>query len=159
MSADQTESLPALADILPHRGRAALLDHVEHHDDMETACVVEIESSAWLHRAEGDVPAWVGIEFMAQCIAAREGCIAHTEGRTLAPGFLVRARRVRFQRPAFRPGEVLRIHARRLRGRPGLGAMTYACGIRIGVGSDAPVVAEAEITVALSPDSGLGGQT
>jgi predicted hotdog family 3-hydroxylacyl-ACP dehydratase len=157
MSAGRTESLPALGDILPHRGRAALLDHVEHHDGMETVCVVEIAGSAWLHRAAGSVPAWVGIEYMAQCIAAREGCIAHAEGRRLAPGFIVRARRVRFQRPAFRPGEVLRIHARRLRGRPGLGAMTYACGIRIGATADAPVVAEAEITVALGPDSGLGG--
>lgn len=149
MSADDGTSLPALVEILPHRGRASLLDHIEHHDDRETVCVVEIEASAWLRRAEGSVPAWVGIEYMAQCIAAREGCIAHAEGRRIAPGFIVRARRARFHQSGFGPGEVLRIHARRLRGRPGLGAMTYACGIRIGVGSDTSVVAEAEITVAL----------
>ena len=148
MRAEARRGLPPLVEVLPHRGRAALLDHVETHDETETVCAVEIAGSAWLHRAGRGVPAWVGIEYMAQCIAAREGCIAHAEGRALAPGFIVRARRVRLHVAAFRAGEVLRVRVRRLRGRPGLGAMTYACDIRSG-GLDPAIVAEAEITVAL----------
>ncbi|MCC6641524.1 MAG: 3-hydroxylacyl-ACP dehydratase [Deltaproteobacteria bacterium] len=146
---NESRPLPPLFEILPHRGRAALLDHVERHDETETVCVVEIGGSAWLHRADEGVPVWVGIEYMAQCIAAREGCIAHAEGRALAPGFLVRARRVRLDATIFQPGEVLRVRARRLRGRPGLRAMTYACEIHRGRDDDAAAIAEAEITVAL----------
>lgn len=141
-------SLPAIAEILPHRGRAALLDRVERHGADETLCAVEIVGSTWLHRAEGSVPSWVGIEYMAQCIAAHEGCLAHSEGRMLPPGFLVRARRVRLHRASFRPGEILCVSARRLRGRPRLGAMTYACRVRIGA-SGGELAIDAELTVAV----------
>jgi predicted hotdog family 3-hydroxylacyl-ACP dehydratase len=154
VSGPRTDALPPVSEILPHHGRAALLDRVESHDAEETCCAVEIDGSAWLHRAEGTVPAWVGMEYMAQCIAAHEGCIAYREGRTLEPGFLVRARRVRFHHPAYRPGEVLRVRARRLRGRPKLRAMAFACEIRIGTDPTAPVAAEAELTVALEPHPG-----
>ena len=125
-----------------------LLDRVLAHDEDATTCSIAISDQTVFREADGCMPVWFGIEYMAQCIAAREGCIAHAEGRALAPGFIVRARRVRLHVAAFRAGEVLRVRVRRLRGRPGLGAMTYACDIRSG-GLDPAVVAEAEITVAL----------
>jgi len=157
MSGSTGRRWPALTEILPHRGRAVLLDRVDHHDADETVCVVEIDRAAWL-RQDAGVPSWVGLEYMAQCVAAHEGCIAHGQGRTLPPGFLVRARRVRFRSPVFRPGEVLRVRAWRLRGRPALGAMAYGCEVRHAGASPATLAAEAELTVAIGDGAGPPGR-
>ena len=149
MTEQTAENIPPITEVVPHRGRALLLDRIETHEAGTTCCVVEIDASTWLRRADGTVPAWIGIECMAQCIAAHEGCIARDAGRQLGPGFLVRARRVRFHRHELRAGERLAVRARRLRGRPALGAMAYACEIRAGAGPEAPLVAEAQLTVAV----------
>ena len=149
MTERTAESTPPIAEVVPHRGRALLLDRIETHETEMTCCVVEIDASTWLRRADGTVPAWIGIEYMAQCIAAHEGCVARETGRKLEPGFLVRARRVRFHHHELRAGERLAVRVRRLRGRPALGAMAYACEIRAGARPEAPLVAEAQLTVAL----------
>lgn len=139
-----------LAELLPHQGRALLLDRMEESDDSSACGIVRIGAGSWLRRPDGSVPAWVGLEYMAQCIAAHEGYRARRDGRELQPGFLVRARSVRFRRVAFVPGDVLRVRIWRLRGRPGLGVLTYGAEIRDADAQSAPVMAEAELTVALA---------
>jgi len=139
-----------LEEVVPHQGRALLLDRVEETDDTSTCGIVEIDAGSWLRRPDGSVPAWVGLEYMAQCIAAHEGYQARREGRELQMGFLVRARSVRFRRARFAPGDVLRVRVWRLRGRPGLGVLTYRAEIRHVASQNAPAIAEAELTVALT---------
>ncbi len=138
-----------LHEVLPHSGRALLLGRIERHDERATTCVVEAGGDTWLARADGSVPAWIGIEYMAQCIAVHEGCRARTAGRPAGAGFLAGVRGARFERAAFYAGESLRVRAEHLRGRPGLGALAYQCEIRAGSDPDAAVIARAQLTVVL----------
>ena len=150
-----------LHEVLPHRGRALLLDRIERHDEQATTCVVVAGGDSWLARADGSVPAWIGIEYMAQCIAVHEGCRARTAGRPPGAGFLAGVRDARFERSAFCAGDSLRVSAERLRGRPGLGALAYQCEIRAGSDPDAAVVARAQLTVVLisgHPGRSAGGR-
>jgi predicted hotdog family 3-hydroxylacyl-ACP dehydratase len=146
---------------LPHRGRALLLDRIERHDERATTCVVEVGDDAWLARADGSVPAWIGIEYMAQCIAVHEGCRARAAGRPPGTGFLAGVRDARFERAAFCAGDSLRVSVERLRGRPGLGALAYQCEIRATGEPDASVIARAQLTVVLisgHPGQSAGGE-
>ena len=142
--------LPPLCDVMPHRERALLLDRVLEHADDSTLCSVTIGPDAWLRRSDGSVPPWVGVEYMAQCIAAHEAYRALAEGRTLEAGFLVRARSVQVRHGRFEAGEELRVRAARLRGRPGLGALTYRCEIRSADGpEEGRLLVEGTLSVAL----------
>ncbi len=144
------DALPPLRDVMPHRDRALLLERVVEHGDEATTCSVEIGPHTWLRRSDGSVPSWVGVEYMAQCIAAHEAYLALAAGRTLEPGFLVRARSVQVRRGAFEDGEELRVRASRLRGRPGLGALTYRCEIRSTEGpEEGRLLLEGTLSVAL----------
>jgi predicted hotdog family 3-hydroxylacyl-ACP dehydratase len=60
------------------------------------------------------VGAWVGLEYMAQSIAAFAGYTASLRGEAVKPGFLLGARRYECTLPMFSPGSLLRVHVRRL---------------------------------------------
>ena len=72
--------MPAIEEVVPHRGRACLLDEVLHWDEdrIETALVVPADG---VFVGPDGLPAWIGIEYMAQAIAAWAGCRARSEGR------------------------------------------------------------------------------
>jgi predicted hotdog family 3-hydroxylacyl-ACP dehydratase len=105
-----------------------LLDAVLAHAGDETTCVVAIREDSPFRDPDGPVPGWVGLEYMAQCVAAHAGLIDHAAGRPAGIGFLVGARRVTFHADGYRPGQVLHVSARRLWGEGRLGA--FACSIR-----------------------------
>ena len=75
-----------------------LLSRLIAHDDAETVCQTDPEALA-LFRDGGRVGAWVGIEVMAQCIAAHAGMLAHRRGETPRVGFLLGSRRVEIHQP------------------------------------------------------------
>jgi len=75
-----------------------LLSRIVAHDDEETVCQTEPERLA-LFRQGQRVGAWVGIEVMAQCIAAHAGMLAHRRGEACRIGFLLGSRRVDIHRP------------------------------------------------------------
>ncbi|MGH8854711.1 MAG: 3-hydroxylacyl-ACP dehydratase, partial [Telluria sp.] len=88
--------------------------------------------------------AWVGVEYMAQAVAAHAGHTALQRGEPVRVGFLLGARRYACSVPAFAVGSLLRIHVRRaLQGENGLGA--FDC--RIEDGRDGVELASATITV------------
>src|SRR6185369_1356267 len=68
MAAD-TE-FPPVRELLPHRGSAVLLARVLGHDAKRTVCAVDPDAGASFRDADGSIPAYVGLEFMAQTIAA-----------------------------------------------------------------------------------------
>ena len=108
-----------------------LLDEVITHDPIEgTRCAIDLGKQTWLKGRDSTIPAWVALEYMAQCIAAHEGYRAWHDGRKLELGVFVGARRVHFYRARFAGTGALEVRARYLRGRPALGALSYACEIR-----------------------------
>jgi predicted hotdog family 3-hydroxylacyl-ACP dehydratase len=143
-----------LALLIPHRGESLLLDRIVDHDDGCTTARVIVGSRSCLLRDDDTVPAWLVVEYMAQTIAVHEGYVARSEGRTLEIGFLVTVVRLEIQPVTLRSGESLQIHARRVRGRPGLGVVSHKCTVhRVGDDDRHEIVAEGRLSIAIK---GLG---
>jgi predicted hotdog family 3-hydroxylacyl-ACP dehydratase len=106
------EEIPVI-ELLPHGPEFCLLDALVASSDNETSAVVEIGTGSKFLSEEG-VPAYVGVEYMAQTIAARIGLHARLEGREPPIGFLLGTRHFSCQVGHFRPGMRLTIKVRPL---------------------------------------------
>lgn len=128
MSDAELSALP-IESILPHRGTMLLLEAVEAWDDESLTATAHVDPAAWYADADGNMPAWIGIELMAQAIAAHVGLLSMRHGQPARPGVLLGSRKVEAHVPAFARGKPLRIEAHELlRGAEGHGA--YECTIR-----------------------------
>jgi len=127
------KGFPPIAELLPHRGRAVLLDRVLAHDATTTVCLVETSSSALFRAADGGVPAYFGLEYMAQTVAAHGGLLDREAGRPTRPGFFLGTRRLAFTVARFEPGQRLEVTATHLRGA--LGLVAFDCAIRPAAGA------------------------
>jgi 3-oxoacyl-[acyl-carrier-protein] synthase-1 len=139
-------ALPPVADVLPHSGPMVLLDRLVSvgSDDLCAEVTIRPDSMFCDGAAVG---AWVGIEYMAQAIAAHAGWLARRRGDPVKVGFLLGSRKYEAGVPAFAVGSVLRVHAHRaLQGDNGLGA--FECRID----ADDRTVATATVTV-FQPDN------
>ena len=141
-------SYPPVADVLPHRGPMVLLTAIGDHRPDRTICTVEIREYSPFREPGGLVPSWVGVEYMAQCIAAHRGLRARSNGEPIKVGFLIGAKCVDFHTPGFAPGQVLEVRARHLWGEREFAA--FACSV-IDTTS-AAVLAEGTLTVYLPDD-------
>jgi predicted hotdog family 3-hydroxylacyl-ACP dehydratase len=100
--------LPPVAEILPQRGRMMLLSSVLEHSEDQTVCAVEVGADTPFVEAGGTVPAVMGVEYMAQCVAAHAGLQAWARGESPRVGFLIGSRRLDFwARSGFRVGQRL----------------------------------------------------
>jgi len=81
-----------MRDLLPHDGSMVLLDQVEAMQDNGLTASVVISEDSLFADAQG-VPAWVGLEYMGQAIAAYAGLCARRDGEPVRIGFLVSTRR------------------------------------------------------------------
>ncbi len=139
-----------LSTLIPHRGESLLLDRIIDHDDECTIAGVVVGSRSSLLREDGTVPTWLAVEYMAQTIAVHEGFIARSEGRTLEIGFLVTVVGLEIQPVTLQSGQVLRVHARRARGRPGLGVVSHHCTLhRCGEGDRLEIIAKGRLSIAI----------
>jgi predicted hotdog family 3-hydroxylacyl-ACP dehydratase len=124
------EAMPPVGQLVPHAPPMLLIDRVIAHGENLTVCEVEVKPDS-LFTVERDglreVPAIVGIEYMAQTVAAFAGLSARKERRAPRIGFLIGCRELRLETDAFAPGDVLTVEARRLFGENDLGS--FACTI------------------------------
>ena len=65
--------------VVPHRGTLRLVDRLVAWDEDSVAVELRVPHEGPFSHAEG-VPAWVGVEYMAQAIAAWAGCRARSAG-------------------------------------------------------------------------------
>ncbi len=106
---------------VPHRGAMSLLATVEHCDDQTILARVVVPAQG-LFAGDGGVPAWVGIEYMAQAVAAWSGARARGDGGSPRIGFLLGSRRYEAAVSSFEAGSVLQVFAQcELMGSNGLG--------------------------------------
>lgn len=141
-------SMPEIRALLPHSGPMVLLDRVLSVDHDSLCAEVRIGAGSMLAQPQG-VGAWVGIEYMAQAIAAHAGWLAQRRGEPVKVGFLLGARKYEATLGFFAPGCVLQVHVQRmLLADNGLGA--FDC--RIDVDGGAASVATAVVTV-FQPDN------
>lgn len=114
--------------IIPHRGTMLLIDAVEAFDDDTLSARATVHADAWYADADGAMPAWLGIELMAQTIAAHISLLAMRAGGIARPGVLLGARRYDAHVAAFARDAALRIDAKELL-RSEEGHSAYECTI------------------------------
>jgi len=137
------KDLPPIRDLVPHDGEMVLLDRVLSADDENLCAEVSIKPETLFCEASG-VGAWVGIEYMAQAIAAHAGYLAQLRGEAVKVGFLLGSRRYECSQPLFALGSVLHVQVHKaLQGDNGLGA--FEC--QISDGASGVLLANATITV------------
>lgn len=137
--------LPDIRSLVPHSGPMVLLDRVVSVDEESLCAEVRIRADS-MFCAAGGVGAWVGLEYMAQAIAAYAGYGARLRGAPVKIGFLLGSRRYECRRPIFPVGSVLRVSVRVLHNANGLAS--FECRI-----NDATEqLASANVTVFQPPD-------
>jgi predicted hotdog family 3-hydroxylacyl-ACP dehydratase len=152
MSDGAAPSYPKISELIPHAEPMRLISRVLEHDAESTLCLVEPEDHVLFQDADGRVPAWLGVEYMAQCIAAHAGLEVAERGAPPRIGYLLGSRSVRFHRATLPEGARIEVAARHVRGRPGLGAMSFACEVVARAGAERrELVAEGTLNVALAP--------
>jgi predicted hotdog family 3-hydroxylacyl-ACP dehydratase len=140
--------LHAMDEWVPHRGAMSLLDRIEHCADQSVVACVRVPADGLFSGPDG-VPSWVGIEYMAQAIAAWSGARSRAGGGSPRIGFLLGSRRYEAHVPAFAVGAELRVSAEsEMVGENGLGVF----GCRITQGER--VLATARLSVYEPPADG-----
>ena len=135
--------MPDIRSLVPHAGPMVLLDRVLAVNENSLCAEVLIRPDSLFCSADG-VGAWVGIEYMAQAIAAHSGHAARLRGEPVKVGFLLGSRRYECQRPSFAVGSLLRVEVRCLLfADNGLGS--FACRID----DEAGLAASATVSVFL----------
>jgi predicted hotdog family 3-hydroxylacyl-ACP dehydratase len=84
-------SYPPIVELVPHRPPMLLLDRVLSYDGERVVCETVLGPDSPFAE-QGEVPAVVGIEYMAQTIAAHAGLEARARGEPPAIGFLLGTR-------------------------------------------------------------------
>ena len=147
MSTTTTELLP-IENYVPHRGAMLLLDRlVAAGVDRAVAEVRVPRGGLFLH--DPGMPSWVGMEYMAQTVAAWAGWNALRKGETVKIGFLLGSRKYEAAQAFFAPGSRLTVRVRcELLGGNGLGM--FDCRIK---GEGEGELASARISV-FEPEDG-----
>jgi predicted hotdog family 3-hydroxylacyl-ACP dehydratase len=102
-----------LAELLPHAGDMILIDEVVAFDEEQIHTRLTVTPGRLFNLANGAMPAWVGVELMAQSVAAYAGCQARVRGEAVELGFLLGSRKFECNVEQFAAGSLLQIHALR----------------------------------------------
>ena len=134
-----------IAELLPHAGNMILLDEVLSFDEERVETRLVVGNDGLFNQADGSLPAWLGVELMAQTIAAYAGCHARQAGVPVELGFLLGTRHFQCNVECFPLGSELRISAlRSLQDDNGMGV--FECHI-----SGPGITAEARLNVFRPP--------
>jgi predicted hotdog family 3-hydroxylacyl-ACP dehydratase len=136
------------AEFLLHREPMLLIDRMLYSRDNRTTCEWEVAEGGPFVEPGLGIAAYVGVEFMAQCIAVHAGVRARARGFGPPLGFLLGTRHYTTISPRFGIGETFRVTCEELiRDSNGMGS--YDCSILLrGIS-----VAEARLSV-LEKDRG-----
>lgn len=101
----------AIADVLPHEGRMRLLDELIDQGPEHIVCAVTIDSNTMFCDGTRGVPAWVGLEYMAQTVCAYSGVDEVRAGLRPSIGLLLGTRSYRSEVEWFALGTRLIVRA------------------------------------------------
>jgi predicted hotdog family 3-hydroxylacyl-ACP dehydratase len=126
-----TETLLTIETILPYGDRMRLLDALRDHGPEHVTCGVTVhEKSMFCEDARG-VPAWVGLEYMAQACCAFSGIEEVRDGRRPSIGLLLGSRAYESEVEFFALGATLDVRAELLL-RDESDLVAFACTIHQG---------------------------
>ncbi len=101
-------TFPPLEQLLPHRKPMILLTRMVEATATTSVCEVDIGPDSQFCDGDG-VAAYVGIEYMAQAVAAFSGFQRHCNGQPIEVGFLISVPKFESYNPLFRLGKTLRV--------------------------------------------------
>ena len=139
-----------IREVLPHQGQMVLIDHIERYEPEGTmVCSVQVGAWSLFHNEDGVVPAHIGIEYMAQTVAAFFGMGQRLIGEPLEVGFLLGTRSMYIRTDAFQPGQQLTVTASKVYDYNGMGV--FDCTISDSSYTE-EVLLEGKVNVYRPPD-------
>ena len=102
-----------VATLIPHSGRMVLLDRVVQFDGNNLTTEMTVRNDG-LFGNEKEVPAWAGIEYMAQAVAAYAGIKSKLAGEPIKLGYLLGTRRYNSNVSTISVGASLTIHIKNI---------------------------------------------
>jgi predicted hotdog family 3-hydroxylacyl-ACP dehydratase len=133
---------PAVPLPLPHQPPMRLLEALLEFDDRHCIALARVDPSAWYAGPDGSAPGWIGLEWMAQAIAAHNGLRHQGQGGAPRIGYLAGTRAYTCDLPAFPAHAAAEVEAVAQETGPG-GLSLYACAVRL----QGRTVAEAVLSV------------
>jgi predicted hotdog family 3-hydroxylacyl-ACP dehydratase len=118
---------PPIEQLLPHRPPMILIDRLIEATDTGGTCEVTIGPQTLLLEPQG-VPAFVGLEYMAQAVAAYGGYKSYLAGEPIAIGFLLGTPHMQTYCQFFDWGQTLQIQVTHVWGEHEL--MQFHCTIQ-----------------------------
>jgi len=106
-----------LFSVIPHRGRMLLLSRVKGYNIKERTIEAEYhitEDCLFYDSAIAGVPAWVGLEFIAQAVSAFSGIEDRENGIPPRMGFILSVSAMRIGLPFFGIGSTAQIKAKEI---------------------------------------------
>ena len=138
---------PAIASLVPHAAPMLLLDRLCEATATTARCEVRVgETLALFLRDDGALPGWVGIELMAQTVAAWSGYQGHQRQEEPQIGLLLGARKYQCHLARLPAGSLLTIDCEQLLQDGALAS--FQCYLRC----DGELVAEARLST-IQPDA------
>ncbi|KJY81961.1 3-hydroxydecanoyl-ACP dehydratase [Vibrio galatheae] len=133
---------PDIGQLLPHNEPMILIDRALDIQQDTIHCQVDVgEKNPFFNSQSKTVPAYVGIEFMAQSVAAWSGYHARQQGQQPPIGFLLGSRRYTSHCDQFGLGQVLDVYAEKMMEENGMAVFSA----RIELGKQ--VVANCQLNV------------
>lgn len=144
------QTLPPISDVLLHSGNMRLLDRAVCFDAESALAEYTPNADAWYADSEGNMPAWIGIELMAQAISLHAGLLKQGDSTPPKHGALLGTRSYTASTSAFSADMPLMILVKlAYRDTSGLGA--YDCIIYASPNHD-NILAKASLKV-FEPDN------
>lgn len=102
---------PPIESLVAHRENMLLIERVLTVSSQSIEVLARVDASAWFANFDGSMPGWVGIELMAQAVAAWAGLESWQRGDLPKQGFLLGTRSYVCKRSNFLAGAELRVTA------------------------------------------------
>ena len=140
-------SYPPIASLVPHAAPMLLLDRLGEATATTARCEVRVGATLALFlREDGALPGWVGIELMAQTVAAWSGYQGHLRQEEPQIGLLLGARKYQCHLARLPAGSLLTIDCEQLLQDGALAS--FQCYLRC----EGELVAEARLST-IQPDA------
>ena len=112
----QPISMPPVSELVPHAAPMLLIDEVCSADPLNLQARVAIRKNSMFYQGGVGVPAYVGIEYIAQAVAAYSGWRGKQEDPTMPPriGYLVGTRKMTLNCDGFQAGDCLDVFVKNI---------------------------------------------
>ena len=106
-----------LINLLPHKGKMFLLDHLTQHDTTERTLESEslvTKNHIFYDETLDGIPSYVAFELIAQSISALSGVTGYEMGQPAKPGFILSIASYNAKVPSFKVGSSIHVKIKKI---------------------------------------------